>query len=88
MSPTCRGRKNSTAIVRAIIGLGRSLKTRVTAEGVETWEQLLLLRAEGCNEAQGYLFSRPLPQMQARALAETGLVAQPRSDAEERRRHG
>jgi EAL domain-containing protein (putative c-di-GMP-specific phosphodiesterase class I) len=78
---------DSAAIVRAIIGLGRSLKTRVTAEGVESWEQLLMLRAEGCSEAQGYLFSRPLPQAQARTLAETGLVAPPRATAE-RRRHG
>lgn len=79
------GAEDSAAIVRAIIGLGRSLKTRVTAEGVESWEQLLMLRAEGCNEAQGYLFSPPLPQAEARTLAETGLVAEP--GTRERRRH-
>jgi diguanylate cyclase (GGDEF)-like protein/PAS domain S-box-containing protein len=70
------GAEDSAAIVRAIIGLGRSLKTRVTAEGVESWEQLLMLRAEGCNEAQGYLFSRPLPPVEARALARSGVEVQ------------
>ena len=69
--------EDSSAIVRAILGLGRSLKTRVTAEGVESWEQLLMLRAEGCNEAQGYLFSPPLQQAEARALAKSDVEAQP-----------
>lgn len=50
---------DSRAIVRAIIGLGRSLGMRTTAEGVETRAILDILRAEGCAEAQGYLFSRP-----------------------------
>jgi diguanylate cyclase (GGDEF)-like protein len=50
---------DSRAIVRAIIGLGRSLGMRTTAEGVETRTVLDILRTEGCAEAQGYLFSRP-----------------------------
>ncbi len=49
------------AIVRAVTGLARSLRITTTAEGVETSEQLALLRAEGCNEVQGYLFSPPRP---------------------------
>ncbi len=51
----------SMAIVRAVTGLGRSLGISTTAEGVETREQLSLLRAEGCNEVQGFLFSPALP---------------------------
>jgi diguanylate cyclase (GGDEF)-like protein len=49
------------AIVVAIVGLGRSLDIPTVAEGVETMDQLIALRAAGCNLAQGYLFSRPLP---------------------------
>jgi diguanylate cyclase (GGDEF)-like protein/PAS domain S-box-containing protein len=48
------------AVIRAMIGLGHSLGMRVIAEGVETQAQLTALRAEGCDEVQGYLFSRPL----------------------------
>jgi hypothetical protein len=47
------------AIAQAIISLGHSLCLRVLAEGVETPEQLEFLRRHGCNEYQGYLFSRP-----------------------------
>ncbi len=50
---------DSLAIVRAIIGLGASLGMRVTAEGVETPEQLEGLRAAQCDQVQGYLLSRP-----------------------------
>jgi diguanylate cyclase (GGDEF)-like protein len=54
-------RDDSMAIVRAVTGLGRSLGIVTTAEGVETEEQLDLLRREGCTQAQGYLFSPPRP---------------------------
>jgi diguanylate cyclase (GGDEF)-like protein len=53
-------RPDAAAIIRAILGLGRSLGIPVTAEGVETPEQLAHLQAEGCALAQGYLFSRPV----------------------------
>jgi diguanylate cyclase (GGDEF)-like protein len=49
------------AIVCAIAGLGRTLDIATTAEGVETMEQLVFLRAAGCQFAQGYLFARPVP---------------------------
>ena len=54
--------------MRAIVGLGRSLGIATTAEGVETEEQLELLRAEGCDEAQGYHFGRPMPAAEVGAL--------------------
>lgn len=41
--------------------MAQKLKLRVVAEGVETSEQMAFLRAQGCNEIQGYLLSRPLP---------------------------
>jgi diguanylate cyclase (GGDEF)-like protein len=50
---------SSLAILRAICGLGRALGLSITAEGVETDEQLALIQNEGCTEMQGYLFSRP-----------------------------
>ncbi|MBR0873830.1 EAL domain-containing protein [Bradyrhizobium tropiciagri] len=51
----------SKSIVRAVISLGRSLGMTTIAEGIETVEQLNHMRAEGCNEAQGFLFSHPVP---------------------------
>ena len=51
----------SRAIVQAILGLGRALGLTVTAEGVETNEQLILLRMDRCDEVQGHLLARPMP---------------------------
>ena len=52
---------NDAAIVSSIIGLAHNLQLSVIAEGVETAEQLAYLRSRGCDEMQGYYFSKPLP---------------------------
>jgi diguanylate cyclase (GGDEF)-like protein len=54
-------RNDCAAIVSAVSGLARSLNISTTAEGVETAQQVSLLRAAGCTLAQGYLFGRPCP---------------------------
>jgi predicted signal transduction protein with EAL and GGDEF domain len=51
----------SAAIVRAVLALGHNLDLTTVAEGVETTEQLTILRNEGCDEIQGYLIGRPQP---------------------------
>jgi EAL domain-containing protein (putative c-di-GMP-specific phosphodiesterase class I) len=52
---------DAQAIVRAIISLGSGLGVTITAEGVKTEDELSCLRAEGCQEGQGFLFSRARP---------------------------
>ncbi|MCE3249286.1 MAG: putative protein y4lL [Geminicoccaceae bacterium] len=61
------GGSDSEALVRAVVGLGRSLGMETCAEGVERVEQLALLEGEGCDQVQGFLFSQPMP---AAALAQ------------------
>ncbi len=58
----------SLAIIRAVAGIGRSLGIATTVEGVETEAQLEVIRREGFDEAQGYLFARPQPASQVEAL--------------------
>lgn len=57
-----------TAIVRSIIAMGRNLGLDVIAEGVETSAQAEFLKAEGCPELQGYLFSKPVPPQEFEKL--------------------
>jgi len=64
---------DDTTIVTAVISMGRSLKLRVVAEGVETREELEFLRAHQCEEAQGYYFSRPVVPQQFAILLKTGM---------------
>ena len=71
----------SAAIVRAIITMGACLGMSTTVEGVETAEQLAFTTAQGCDHAQGYLISRPLPAaafaafLDARGVAEAAPLA-------------
>ena len=53
--------QDDAAIVSSILSMATNLKLQVVAEGVETEAQLSFLRARGCEMAQGYLFSKPLP---------------------------
>jgi diguanylate cyclase (GGDEF)-like protein/PAS domain S-box-containing protein len=61
-------RRESKAVIGAVISMGRSLGISVTAEGVETVEQRDALHRLGCDEAQGYLFSRPVPAAEVPSL--------------------
>jgi diguanylate cyclase (GGDEF)-like protein len=63
---------NAATIARTIIGMARSLQMRVVAEGVETAAQLQFLDRYRCDEMQGYLFSKPLPEENFRRLLDTG----------------
>jgi diguanylate cyclase (GGDEF)-like protein/PAS domain S-box-containing protein len=60
------------AIISAVTSMARKMGIRTVAEGVETEEQLEFLRASDCDEAQGYLFSRPVPAERFRELVEAG----------------
>src|SRR3984893_4223355 len=61
-------------IVSAMIGIGKSLRQRVIAEGVETLEQLDFLQSQGCGEGQGYYFSRPVVAEEFTELLKSGIV--------------
>lgn len=62
------GQEHSRTIVTAIVALAHGLALQITAEGVETPEQAEYLVLQGCDVLQGYLFARPMPDAQLRAL--------------------
>ena len=66
---------SSMAIVRAVCGLARSFGASTAAEGVENDEQLRHVKAEGCTEMQGFIFSKPLPAWEVPALLAAELPA-------------
>jgi len=68
-------KSDDAIVVSGVISMGKSLRHRVIAEGVETIEQLAFLRAHGCDEGQGYYFSRPVGAKQFAKLLETGISA-------------
>jgi EAL domain-containing protein (putative c-di-GMP-specific phosphodiesterase class I) len=63
--------ENDRAVVQAIISLGKAMGLTVTAEGVETEEQLRILGKDECDEVQGYLMSRPVDKHTFAQLLET-----------------
>jgi diguanylate cyclase (GGDEF)-like protein/PAS domain S-box-containing protein len=62
------GSRESVAIIRAVVAMADSLEMSTTAEGVETEEQLALIRQFGCTKIQGYYYGRPMPAADAREL--------------------
>jgi diguanylate cyclase (GGDEF)-like protein len=67
----------NAALIRAMVGLATDLKMQTTAEGVETQEELQLVRDLGCSLVQGYFFAKPMPPEEALALASKGAVTRP-----------
>jgi diguanylate cyclase (GGDEF)-like protein/PAS domain S-box-containing protein len=67
----------NAALIRAMVGLASDLKMQTTAEGVETQEELMLVRSLGCSLVQGYYFAKPMPAEDARELAAKGSASRP-----------
>ncbi|WP_256805537.1 EAL domain-containing protein [Bradyrhizobium sp. Bra64] len=75
--------REAQAIIRSIVSLGKGLGVTITAEGVETESELSCLRAEGCDEGQGFLFSKARPNAEIISLlaAQRGIEGDDEDDA-------
>jgi diguanylate cyclase (GGDEF)-like protein/PAS domain S-box-containing protein len=67
----------NAALIRAMVALASDLNMQTTAEGVETTEELILVRNLGCSLVQGYIFGRPMPREEAAELAVKGAATRP-----------
>src|SRR3954451_11079151 len=67
----------NAALIRAMVGLASDLRMQTTAEGVETHEELALVRSLGCSLVQGSIFGKPMPAEEARELATKGSAQLP-----------
>jgi diguanylate cyclase (GGDEF)-like protein/PAS domain S-box-containing protein len=75
--------RDAQAIIRSIASLGKGLGVTITAEGVETEAELSCLRAEGCHEGQGFLFSRARPNVEIVELLKAQCHADAASDLQQ-----
>jgi diguanylate cyclase (GGDEF)-like protein/PAS domain S-box-containing protein len=67
----------NAALIKAMVGLAADLQMETTAEGVETQEELMLIRNLGCSLIQGYYFGKPMPAEEAAELAAKGAATRP-----------
>ena len=70
----CTVNQEDATIIKAIVAMSHSLKLKVLAEGIETEDQLAFLRAAGCDEAQGYYFSKPMAAEPLTSLLKTTML--------------
>jgi EAL domain-containing protein (putative c-di-GMP-specific phosphodiesterase class I) len=70
-------RRDYAAIVHAIVALASNLGIRIVAEGIETFDQMVMLQAMECESAQGYYFSKPLSVETAEEMLKTGGIIGP-----------
>jgi diguanylate cyclase (GGDEF)-like protein len=75
----CSENPDDRAIITAIVAMARSLELKVVAEGVETEQQLAFLRELGCDEIQGYYFSKPIPPQEFASLLQNSIDPLPKA---------